>query len=512
MKETNNKNKRKIGIAAGCITAAILLILGIFLYLYRVQLGTDYVCLELGETASVDPFTYLDGYDFAVERSRVDDSGVDYQKTGQYLMTVTHFYQSFEVVVRIKDTISPELVLTEDRIVIQPGDTISIEDFVVSTYDISGDVETYFEQQYAFDKVGTYPVKIWAVDQNENESFGIKDIIVDVPPVFGEQKEYYLAVGQEPDFMEYIQAIDDVDGDVTDQIILDSSEFCPDEPGEYLISYEVTDQYGLTATTQNLIHVYTALELQNLLNEQVIDWRNESQIVLGALNPYDAGIFKADTIENTSELMNPYIVCIYKSRANGGWSKGSGFIISMDEEQIVICTNAHVAGSDKFKEVHFMDNVVATGEVVYKDKGNGTYNDVSFITVNCVDLPDELLEKLRTVHINLGYYTALSNTEKIDVTFRSMNENGEIWFDSTGVLQEKNHIYSIDNPDGSKYGVMLMASIKLKHGVSGSALIDKSGNLLGMATSNYGSENCFVRLTVILDDFEKYFGYRIEYQ
>ena len=100
--------KKKIILISSITTVMIIVALAIGFFSYRVKLVTPASMVELGDEVSIDPFDYLEGFKFAVERSEIDISEVDNFKVGAYEVNIKHAWQNFTVSVTIQDTTPPE--------------------------------------------------------------------------------------------------------------------------------------------------------------------------------------------------------------------------------------------------------------------------------------------------------------------------------------------------------------------------------------------------------------------
>lgn len=485
-----------------------------FLFMFNeVKQTTNNITVELGDEISTNPKDYLKGVPFVVKNSKVNLESVDETRTGVYTMVIKHFVQTFEVNVKIQDTTPPELVLVEGPVYIEKDTDYDVANLVAKTYDISGKVDLAYLDEYKFNKCGEMEVQVVATDRNRNETVRAFTVVVDTAPEITIGKEFYLAVGSNTDLMEFVTARDDVDGNLTSRIELDRDAVKVNEAGNYKVTYTVMDNYGLSTEVETTVRVMNKNDLQNKINNHEIN-RVEDKIV-GAINPYDGGVYKNKTIDEIADCIKTSIVCVFYPKPNGGWSRGSGFILAMDEKQIVICTNYHVVKGEKEAEIHFFNNTTAPGVTLDEGELVCSENDLALVTVQCKDVDPKTLEQLTTIHINKGYYDSLGKTQEIELELRSMDQNGKYWFDESGALVDKSTTYPND-ADKLKYGYLTQISIRLKPGVSGSAVVDKNGNLICMAVAHYNSgasqTNYAIKLDRILEMYEKNFNKKAYYE
>ncbi len=460
-----------------------------FYFFNRVELRADEFVVELGSEISQEPVTYLKGTDFATSYGTVDISQVDPAKVGDYPIEISRGLEKYRTTLIIEDTTAPNMVL-KTPIYLQKGCDYEADAFVASTEDISGEVNVSIKRTgqekwndvISYYRCGTYEVDVLAEDASGNQTIFSTKILVDTPPEFATKEfhDYYVAVGSEVDLMDGISAFDDVDGDVTGDVLVDDSALKLDAPGEYEVVYSVTDDYGLTNTASNVIHVYEKEALQELINTHKID--RHAQTIYGALNLYDGGIYENLDAEALLEAVEPAIVVLckgdYANRAPGS-SRGSGYIIEINDTDVIICTNAHVVCSYKTMDAYFHDGTKIPCEVIGKRKQPTiSQQDVAFVKVPRADIPEEVFDTLQTIHIDKGYWDGLGETENIALSLRALNCNGTIWKDVNGELcYRKRQV--VDLP---KYGDMTEISCKLIPGMSGSAVIDSEGRLIGMAS------------------------------
>ena len=89
---------------------------------------------------------------------------------------------------------------------------------------------------------------------------------VDTEPVLSGAEDIVVPLGHEFDFLVGIKAMDDVDGDITDSIVVDSSSYNKDTAGEYTINLTVTDSFGHEVTDSYTITVKDTLSLEEKAN------------------------------------------------------------------------------------------------------------------------------------------------------------------------------------------------------------------------------------------------------
>lgn len=497
-----------IGVVALLLTGG----LAAFCFCYKVERCTDGFVLELGEELTNDPFQYVSGMEWSVPRSRIDFSEVEEDKVGQYQVYLKHGWQEFAYTVTIRDTTPPELALWEKDFVLQQGRVYDLDFFLEKVFDLSGDVEVVMlspqntakrDKQLTYGENGSYDLVFTATDPSGNYTSSTTRVLVDTPPEIKGMQEHYLAVGCEAEFLTGIEAVDERDGDVSASLTVDVSKLNPQEAGDYLVTYQATDCFGFIGESTAKVHVLDAIDLQEKISTHEID--RFTYNIVGAFNLYDAGYYEEDDVEFIQDTLE---VCVVRL-SRPGKSYGSGFIIRITPEEVIICTNQHVTHSDKTMEVYFHDGSRYTAELIAKDYDR----DMAFLKVPATEIEAELFDTLRSVHIDEGYWKNLSDTEAISLCIRTINESGSIWRDREGILLNKK-----DTPEANYRSLDIMTRMQLNvfAGSSGSAVFDGHGRLIGMVTmrvSRAGTYISFWAITLedILDFYEETFGEAANY-
>lgn len=458
-----------------------------FYFLYKTQLKADSFVLELGDEVPNTPEEYLYGLNFAIEHSEVDITKTDNMHVGDYEIYVHHAWQDFVVNVHVEDTTKPELEVKQGDIYLQRKQRYELSDFLVSAFDLSGEVDLSLEVDY-YDKptdyvyytdCGVKGFNVVARDINGNITSKEVVVIVDNPPEFCKLPDYYIATNQEVDYLEFITAYDEADGDVTDKIEVDITNLKSDIQGDYKITYSVTDSYGLTSRMNKMIHIYEPEELQKLIAYHDID-RNEDYIV-GAINLYDAGLFRNSSIGDTLEILNDCFVRIRLDYDNGGWMFGSGYIMEVTEDSVIIGTCGHVVNNNKKMDVYFHDGTKISTKVVGYT-GNKGQKDVGFMEIPISDIPESLLPTIKTVHIDEEYYVNLPRSDRnLSVGYRANDETGATWRQRDGYFADKAALM----PSYESWGYLDEVTCPMYSGTSGSAIVSSEGYLIAMVSCTY---------------------------
>ncbi|MBQ7924967.1 MAG: trypsin-like peptidase domain-containing protein [Lachnospiraceae bacterium] len=512
------KKKKYPVILAGVLLVVALIGLGILAapYVMPVKQVAEVFTYELGQGVSHEITDYVTGRNWVVAKSHLDLSYVREHEVGEYPVTVHHGFQNFEYIIRIQDTTPPILTLKGGPYVLEVGESYGVDSFAVEARDNSariswgiaaaestedlGSADSY-SHTLVFENMGYQRIAISAQDASGNISWLELDVLVDDGPEIAGVRDFYLAVGSQADYMKDITSVDAVDGDVTETLLVDVSQVNTDIPGAYEVVYSNTDQFGFQTKVQALVHVMEPMELQKAINHHVIH-RQEVRII-GAFNPYDGGCYTDDDVKLIMSRMEPAMVGLGIPAVS--W--GSGFVIELGQQEMIICTNQHVVKDRKEIMVYFHDGTAVEGVV----KAAEYDLDMAFVTIPVEKLPAHIMDTVMTVHINKAYWESLENETPINLCMRTINEDGSVWRDRIGKLVSKDG----QLPEGITYrGVdpITEVDLKLYSGCSGSAILDGYGNLIAMAAGHSDNRYYAIPLGNILDYFEAVFGRKVYYE
>lgn len=518
----NQSNNRKRHILRLILVAIGVFFCLLFSYLtfYRVTLAKEVVTVELGDALEVEPSFYLEGKEWSVNLSKCDFSNVNIEKNGEYVLNIHHVLEDYSVNINVKDTTAPKVEFKSENYVCETGRTVTPSDFVSVVTDCSDSVSLRFlntendasikvgedGSNASFKEGGVHPITLIATDDSGNNSNYYMSMVVDSSPMVYGASEFYVAVGEEADFSTGISSFDAMDGVLTEDLEYVVNGPYDEIPGDYSIVYSSTDSLGLTGTLKGTVHSLDPYVLQDMVNTGKLN--PFSDHVFGVINPYDSGyIYEEDVDKAISNIKNAVVHLYYETQYT--ITSGSGYIAKITDDSVIIGTNKHVVEDRTKIQVDFFDGTEVTGDVV----GGVRTPDVAFVRVPVSEIPLDVFEKLKTVHINLDYYKSISSKPRFAMGMYCINKDGSEWLTRTGYIVRKSGVLAeyFKNFD---YPVMEI-SVKLTPGVSGSAIIDSHGNLLCMAAfywdHNGKREYYGVSLEDILDCYEDVFGERLEY-
>lgn len=157
--------------------------------------------------------------------------------------------------ITVQDTLPPALEIQE--ISIYPDQTCTMEDFIISATDASGDVKLEMLTQLRFGEEGDFPVKIKATDKNglsvtaETTLRIHKDITP--PEIYGMWGITVKANAEMPNWDDRVYAVDYIDGNV--KYTYDASDVDLTRAGIYYVVYTAKDSTGNIATRQRKVTV-----------------------------------------------------------------------------------------------------------------------------------------------------------------------------------------------------------------------------------------------------------------
>ena len=187
-----------------------------------------------------------------LEQSQLD--AVNAAPVGTYTVTSTDGHLSCECTITVVDTTAPTLEL--QALSFYPGGTASLEDFVVSATDASGEVELRLLTELDFITAGVQTVVIEAEDCNGNVTTGETTLTIltdTTPPTIYGLTDMTVEKYSTPDYETGVYAYDDRSGYVS--VSVDASRVNLTARGTYYVTYTARDAAGNVATARRKITV-----------------------------------------------------------------------------------------------------------------------------------------------------------------------------------------------------------------------------------------------------------------
>ena len=219
---------------------------------------------QLGKEISDDPSDYVKANEGALENVSLDLSKVNQDEVGEYEASLLYNEESYPFTIKIVDTIAPKGTLVQSSWDIVLGGSLNASDLIEKVVDYS-DYTIYFEENddhqrvesITFDEAGSYLERIIIVDAYDNESTTYR-VIVNVAEGYGYATiegvyDVIISAGEDFDLMDGVTGYDLIDGDLTDKI--EVSGEIGEEPGDYTITYSLTNSRNRETTVERIITV-----------------------------------------------------------------------------------------------------------------------------------------------------------------------------------------------------------------------------------------------------------------
>lgn len=153
-------------------------------------------------------------------------------------------------------------------------------------------------------------------------------------------------------------------------------------------------------------------------------------------------------------------------------SSGTGIIIGENDSELLIATNYHVIEDAKTLCACFVDNQICEASV----KGYDPDNDLAVLSVKLADIPDETSGEIAIAKI--GDSDALEVGEQVVAIGNALGYGQSV---TTGIVSALNR--QIDTSDS----VMIQTDAAINPGNSGGALVNMSGEVIGINSAKFAS-------------------------
>ena len=168
-------------------------------------------------------------------------------------------------------------------------------------------------------------------------------------------------------------------------------------------------------------------------------------------------------------------------------SSGSGIIIGQNESELLIVTNNHVISNAKEISVYFNSDGEAADEdnvISAKVKGTEPSKDLAVIAVQLKDIPQETLDIIKIATI--GDSSALKVGEPVVAIGNAYGYGLSV---TSGIVSALNREVSVQSDGQTITNKLIQTDAAINPGNSGGALLNSKGELIGINSVKFISED-----------------------
>jgi len=156
-------------------------------------------------------------------------------------------------------------------------------------------------------------------------------------------------------------------------------------------------------------------------------------------------------------------------------TSGTGIIIGKSETELLIVTNAHVVDGVNNLKVTFNDNEGVNATV----KGSKTDKDIAVVAVKISDLKESTVSSIAIAE--LGDSDSIQIGESVVAIGNALGEGQSV---TVGWISALNRSITVEN---TEYSNLIMTDAAINPGNSGGALLNASGQVIGINAAKYSS-------------------------
>lgn len=156
---------------------------------------------------------------------------------------------------------------------------------------------------------------------------------------------------------------------------------------------------------------------------------------------------------------------------------GSGIIVAQNDTELLIATNNHVVSGAESLSVCFNDDKEQVYEAVIK--GTDPNNDLAVIAINLEDISEQTMQSIKIA--TLGDSDTLTVGEQIVAIGNALGHGQSV---TSGIVSALDREVTIDNITAS----LIQVDAAINPGNSGGALFNMKGELVGINSAKYASE------------------------
>lgn len=165
-----------------------------------------------------------------------------------------------------------------------------------------------------------------------------------------------------------------------------------------------------------------------------------------------------------------------QSQAYESENRGTGIIIGQSDTELLLVTNNHVVNGAQEISVGFVDGEMAEAKL----KGTDSTKDLAVLSVKMEDLSAKTKEEIRV--IELGKSSELQVGEQVVAIGNALGYGQSV---TTGIVSALNREVTIENNTNT----LIQTDAAINPGNSGGALLNMSGQLIGINSAKYSDTN-----------------------
>jgi hypothetical protein len=260
--------REKIVLGVVSFIALVSVILTVLLFnVTPVRLYRQTFTVQVNDELPTHPGYYVKANDSILEKCELHIEEVDTSIIAIYPAYVVYNNQRFDFQVMIEDTQKPIIELKGSSAIVScfsgqvfiAADLVNVLDDSATTVYFEDNAGTIQEERITLKKQGNYEYFIVAKDSSGNVS-SRKRIRFEVEtdtqkPTITGVDSITLKVGDEIDLLDGVKASDDADGDLTSMLIVSPKELSTAKPGQFTVTYTVTDLSGNTAVETRVVTI-----------------------------------------------------------------------------------------------------------------------------------------------------------------------------------------------------------------------------------------------------------------
>ena len=168
-------------------------------------------------------------------------------------------------------------------------------------------------------------------------------------------------------------------------------------------------------------------------------------------------------------------------------SSGSGIIVGQNDEELLIVTNNHVVSGAKELSVYFNSDGDAADDsnvISAKIKGTDPNKDLAVIAVKLSDIPDETMESIKIATV--GDSSALKVGEPVVAIGNAYGYGLSV---TSGIVSALNREVTVQSDGQNITNKLIQTDAAINPGNSGGALLNSKGELIGINSVKFISED-----------------------